>query len=413
MATSLARTICRLMPNGGSVERGCVQPFLIFLALYFAVGAIARTADANHVDVVQKALPATAAVDIFDSEDRKLSVGSGFFVENGVLVTNHHVIDDAVKARVRLPDGTSAWITRIISKSKTDDLALCQIDMSRGFNHGVLPVSAKTPQAGERVILIGTPCGMAWTVSDGMVTGLRSIKGRPPALQHSAASYPGSSGGPLLNTKGEVVGVMTFAMKEAQTLNFAIPANRVHHLLLSRPVRLADAHKAFKAENYTESLQIAQRVLRREPNNHKALALSGRCHLQVSDPERAVEVLTRAVRLNPSSANWNNLGVALARGGEQQLAAICYASAMRIDPANTVAAGNLAEADTGLLRNLAPRGWSDTLANFVLDRASAFADAQPPAMKPRSLSAGALEELLTSRNIVWARQDGKGQHPSR
>ena len=165
-------------------------------------------------------------------EPRRTS-GSGFLIrEDGLLVTNAHVIADATRIQVRLQDGRRFEGT-LIGKDTRVDLALVKIDGARGLP--VLPLGdSNRLRVGEFVLALGHPFGLEQTVSFGIV----SRKGAPlrvaapgfDFIQTDASVNPGNSGGPLVNMAGEVVGVNSMAARNG-SIGFAIPVNLVKSLL--------------------------------------------------------------------------------------------------------------------------------------------------------------------------------------
>ena len=165
-------------------------------------------------------------------EEGRRSTGSGFIIrQDGYLVTNAHVVDDAERIQIRLADGRR-FDGRVVGQDNRVDLALIKIEA------GGLPVAAlgdsNRLRVGEFVLALGHPFGLEQTVSFGIV----SRKGAPlqvaapgfDFIQTDAAVNPGNSGGPLVNMAGEVVGINSMAARNG-TIGFAIPVNLVKALL--------------------------------------------------------------------------------------------------------------------------------------------------------------------------------------
>jgi S1-C subfamily serine protease len=154
--------------------------------------------------------------------------GSGFlFTPDGFLLTNHHVVQDAASVDVMLADG-SEHAASIVGSDIDTDLAVLRIGSAAPFPHLLLGSSA-TLQVGQVAIAIGNPYGFGQTVTTGVISALgRSLRARngrqiDGVIQTDAALNPGNSGGPLLNTRAEVVGVNTAIIAGAQALCFAVP----------------------------------------------------------------------------------------------------------------------------------------------------------------------------------------------
>src|ERR1700716_2857241 len=165
------------------------------------------------------------------------SLGSGVIVTNeGHIITNNHVVDQVDEIEVQLSDGRTKK-ARLVGADAQVDLAVLKID-----EPGVKPLKladSDLGQAGDFVLAIGNPFGFEETVTDGII----SSKGRPnradafgDLLQTNAAINPGNSGGPLVNLRGEVVGINTAIISPSQAsagIGFAIPSNNVRTALES------------------------------------------------------------------------------------------------------------------------------------------------------------------------------------
>jgi serine protease Do len=173
--------------------------------------------------------------DVPDSPKRQAS-GSGFIVDkNGYIITNNHVVENATKIRVRLHGDPADYRGRLIGTDYETDLAVIKID-SRTPLQPVTIANSDSVQVGDWAVAIGSPFGLEATVTAGIVSAI----GRSPALlnartfqhfiQTDAAINPGNSGGPLLNIRGEVIGVNTMIAtsgRGSEGVGFALPVNMV------------------------------------------------------------------------------------------------------------------------------------------------------------------------------------------
>jgi len=158
-------------------------------------------------------------------------LGSGFIVDpDGYILTNNHVIEGVDRVLVKLFDDENKYPAKIIGTDPKTDLALIKIDVKRALPSVVLGDS-DTIQVGEWAIAIGNPMGLTETVTVGVISATgRSgfgITQYEDFIQTDAAINPGNSGGPLVNIKGEVIGINTFIITPyaAQNIGFAIPIN--------------------------------------------------------------------------------------------------------------------------------------------------------------------------------------------
>lgn len=157
------------------------------------------------------------------------SLGSGFFVRDSQVVTNFHVVDGAVEGYAKLVGQEARYpIKGVTATDPSHDLAVLKVDIP---DAETMTLADKgTVQVGEPVYAVGNPKGLEGTFSEGIVSSIRQVD-RGRLLQITAPISSGSSGGPVLNADGAVVGVSVGAMKEGQNLNFAIPSPYVDTLV--------------------------------------------------------------------------------------------------------------------------------------------------------------------------------------
>ena len=167
---------------------------------------------------------------------RQNGVGSGFIIDaNGTILTNYHVVGEAEKITVTLSDGKN-FDAKVIGKDQKTDIAVIKIDAGRDLPAVTLGDSDRL-EVGEWVIAIGNPFGLDHTITSGIVSAKGRQIGAGPYdnfIQTDASINPGNSGGPLLNLRGEVVGINTAIFSQTGGnigIGFAIPTNSVRDLL--------------------------------------------------------------------------------------------------------------------------------------------------------------------------------------
>jgi len=181
-------------------------------------------------DLFRKASPAVVRVIAYAKSGTPTALGSGVFVSpKGVVATNWHVVKDAHAISVVLHNNATLSVGKILGADEKADLALLQ---TKGKDVPFVPLAQKLPDTGARVYAIGNPEGFTNTISDGLVSGYREDEG-VRWLQTTAAVSHGSSGGPLIDERGELVGITTFTFKGGQSLNFASPLDALRELLRS------------------------------------------------------------------------------------------------------------------------------------------------------------------------------------
>ena len=179
-------------------------------------------------DIVEKYKPAIVRIE--NRLGTQVGVGTGFFVtDKGRVATNLHVITGGGALSVKLSDGTVFEVQRVIAVDADKDLAVIEIDSPTKMPTGPLGDSDKVVP-GDAVVAIGNPMQLDFTVSDGLISSVRAIEDGV-ILQISAPISQGSSGGPLFNSFGQVIGVATAVSERGQNLNFGVPSNDLRPLV--------------------------------------------------------------------------------------------------------------------------------------------------------------------------------------
>ncbi len=178
---------------------------------------------------------------VADESKNVFKTGSGFILtRDGLAVTNHHVVVDGKTIVARLPSGKQYAAAHVVSYDAARDLAVIRLDTNDSLPVVKMGDSAKVV-LGEQAVAIGSPEGMEHTISDGLVSAWRDSGHGFKLIQISVPISHGSSGGPLFNMRGEVIGVTSSGLKEGQNLNFAIPINVVKEVLKTQDkILLAD-----------------------------------------------------------------------------------------------------------------------------------------------------------------------------
>ena len=263
-------------------------------------------------EIAEKALAATVYLEMQDSKGVPLGFGSGFFVGDNLIATNYHVIEGAARGSAKLVGQFSTYtIEGVTATDQTNDLALLKVTMS-----GIKPLplgNSSDVKIGETVYVAGNPKGLEGTFSNGIISSRRD-KYTKERLQMTAPISPGSSGGPVLNSKGEVIGVSFMTLVGGQNLNFAIPSRYLRELLTeSTPAKpLAEGNRSISAETYFTW---------------------GHTKYGLGDYKGAIADYDSAIRLNPDNANtYYNRGTAKGDLGQHFAAIADFDIAIRLKP---------------------------------------------------------------------------------
>ncbi|MBN1515792.1 serine protease [Candidatus Sumerlaeota bacterium] len=210
------------------VFKKAVRRIILHLALLGLLAAHSVHAQTAQ-ELAKNAFNSTVLLVMEDANGQPLSLGSGFFVRDGEIASNLHVVEGAARGYAKLIGQTTKYdIEGITGVDPNYDLVVLKI--SGGSSRALALGDSDAVQVGESIYAVGNPQGLEGTFSQGIVSSIREV-GTDNLFQMTAPISPGSSGGPVLNAKGEVIGVSVATFKGGQNLNFAIPAKYLKSLL--------------------------------------------------------------------------------------------------------------------------------------------------------------------------------------
>ncbi len=201
------------------------------LALFFVVTCLAQTAlDDRAVKLAERALPAIVTIEVLTPEGE--SKGTGFLVDpSGTVVTCLHVVKGASKASAVLTNGERYEVRQIRTYDERRDIVVLKIP---AFDLPAIPLgNSNNVKPGQSVLLFGSNLGLEGSVTGGVISGIRNLPQGIRLIQTDAPANRGNSGGPLINTEGEVIGVVGSKMvgADVEGVAFALPINYVRGLL--------------------------------------------------------------------------------------------------------------------------------------------------------------------------------------
>ena len=304
-------------------------------------------------ELVRRIKPSAVAIETFDSKGEKLSRGSGFFVEADRIVTNRHVLEGAYRAEVHSSSGAVFPVKGVLAVDAEGDIALLKIDAPAPPVRA-LPLDKTSPQEGESVVVIGNPLGLEGSVTNGIVSAVRDIPTFGRIIQITAPISSGSSGSPVVNMQGQVIGIATLQITGGQSVNFAIPSERISQLQIAQTASsLADLvastgrNKRAKAVQFfrdglsflskddcEKALPYFEKATESDSNYAEAWAQTGFCNEKLGRHAEALEASKKAVTLRPSAESYFNIGLASFYLKQYKDAENGYRQSIKLDPYN-------------------------------------------------------------------------------
>jgi S1-C subfamily serine protease len=200
---------------------------LTIASLLFIYSPIIATEDISKI--IEEINPAVVNIYVSD-KGLKTSAGTGFFINpNGYIITNKHIIEKAKTIKIKIYKQKEEFNAKIIDLDKNYDIALLKIDI---YNIPIVKIgNSDSIKTGEEVIAIGNPFGLQNTVSKGIISSDKREDKGLTFIQTNIDLNPGNSGGPLINLKGEVIGINTSIIKDSKGIGFAVPINAIANLI--------------------------------------------------------------------------------------------------------------------------------------------------------------------------------------
>jgi hypothetical protein len=183
----------------------------------------------SSTEIAAKCMPAVFYIEAYDKQDEYLRSGSGFFISSsGMAVTNYHIMNGASYAKIWTKENKMYEVSGMYDYSKTNDLTIIQI---KGDNFPYLTLgSSDAVSSGSTIYAISYPLGIDETVTQGIISNANHVVNNKTYIMITASISPGSSGGALIDTNGNVIGVTSGYYKDAQNLNVAVPINLLSSL---------------------------------------------------------------------------------------------------------------------------------------------------------------------------------------
>jgi tetratricopeptide (TPR) repeat protein len=314
--------------------------------------------------LVRRVKPSVVSVLTYDAKGEPLISGTGFFIRPGEVVTNMHVIRGAHRVEIHTLDGKGRTypVAGALAVDEEADLALLSVDLPAERSRPLTFASA-LPDDGEQIFVIGNPLRLEGSVSEGIVSAVREVPDLGRIIQITAPVSHGNSGSPLLNMRGQVIGIVTVKVTNGQNINLALGVTRISALakgrLMSFDQVAARNRSATQPEllaevwyrggidslwlgNYDSALNYFETAANRNPRRPETWIQIGYCKVKQGRNDEAIRAYRRALQLKPSSADaYNRLGDAYYYGAHFNDAIDAYRQAARLRPDQPEAYYNL------------------------------------------------------------------------
>ena len=346
------------------------KPYLIsfLIGLYILARPQIITAQAPIVSgqadkIYEQHHQAVVIIMTYDQDAKYIGKGSGFIVRSdGAIMTNLHVLNDAVSIKVKIAKDKYLEAEGILYSDAANDLVILK---AKGENLPIVKLGDSDKiKLGENVYVVGSPGGLENSIiTDGVIIGRQEMGWNQKGIQISTPVSHGSSGSPVFNEAGEVIGVVASIsmLTDLQSLNFAVPINIIKNKVSEKKItsmekfaedfstsaysRNFQGDYLYENGKYKEAIESYQEAIRIKPDYVQAHCNLGDAYKKSGEFPKAIESYKEAIRIKPDYVQAHyNLGNAYRKSGEFPKAIESYKQAIRIKPDYVQAYYNLGNA---------------------------------------------------------------------
>jgi S1-C subfamily serine protease/cytochrome c-type biogenesis protein CcmH/NrfG len=265
--------------------------------------------DLTAEQIFEKVNDAIVVVYSYGFDGLKHAQGSGIILNNkGIIVTNYHIYAGCERLEIKRRD-TLIINSGIIGASIEKDILIIKIDDN---NYPEIHVSEEsTLKVGQKVYAVGSPLGFENTMSEGIVSGLRELKEfeerKNEFIQITASASPGSSGGAVLNSRGELIGMIRMGVDEGENLNFAIPVSDILKVTEGvatdkKTLEILNyfyrGYNEFEIGKFKEAVVDYTKYINQSAGEAKAFNYRGLAYLKLKEYKKAIKDFTKAIKLD-------------------------------------------------------------------------------------------------------------------
>ena len=290
----------------------------------------------NTVALAKSAKTAVVTIDCYDKDHFQYGFGTGFFISPTRLVTNRHVVENAMQAKCLLSDSSETQIDGIVAEDKQYDIVILECKSAALHHIHPLKLATDLPDEGEEIVVVGSPLGYGHSISQGIIS---SIRKNGSVIQFTAPVSEGSSGSPVINAKGQVVGIAFSIIRNAENLNFAVPSSRVVQLKIGPLIPLTDWNRNQDAPPPLVRLLPKTKQAETQADSFKRARIGNYAYGRGADCmdekkyNEAIEMFDLAVNQVPESADaWFALGNALGYETRYDEATVALEHAVKLRP---------------------------------------------------------------------------------
>ncbi|MBK8981774.1 MAG: tetratricopeptide repeat protein [Ignavibacteria bacterium] len=319
------------------------RTLFFFLNAFFIWGSSVRAQEFTPEEIFSNFKDAVVVIKAIDFDGNESSQGSGVIIKDkGILVTNFHIFAGNDKLEIKQNEIPVAF-NEIIGLDIEKDILILGLETSNFPS--IKTANLNDVKVGQKVFAIGSPMGLENTMSEGIVSGMRTLEeGKQEYIQFTASLSPGSSGGAVINSNGELIGISTMYIEKGQNLNFAVSIKDIEGITLgeySDKMKLQALNHFFRGRKlhdegrYSDAIKYYDKYIGIFPNDAKAYNFRGLSYQDKKDFGNAIKDFSKAIKLDPKYvAALSNRGECYFKMEKWDEAQKDFSKVLKIDPDN-------------------------------------------------------------------------------